>query len=90
MSSIVSLPLHRTASRQPSRPLVGRHAPAGGSLLRLIGDALRRTVTARQLRRLDDRLLRDVGLTRDDVASPVLPGVVWDGGTGTYLQLGRR
>jgi uncharacterized protein YjiS (DUF1127 family) len=42
-----------------------------GLLRRLVGDAIARVAERRsieQLRRLDDRLLRDVGLTRGDVA----------------------
>jgi uncharacterized protein YjiS (DUF1127 family) len=65
----VAVAAARAADRQ--RPL-----PAGlprGFLPRLaaaITGAARRELARRELSRLDDRLLRDIGLCRDDLATP--------------------
>jgi uncharacterized protein YjiS (DUF1127 family) len=51
-----------------------RHRAPRGLLRRLLDGAAQRAAERRsvaQLRRLDDRLLRDVGLTRDDVAGMI-------------------
>jgi uncharacterized protein YjiS (DUF1127 family) len=59
-----------------------------GRLLGTIAAVIRRELAARELRRLDDRLLRDVGLDREDVMGIVWPSrgtVAWDARTGSHL-----
>jgi uncharacterized protein YjiS (DUF1127 family) len=75
-------PSHRGLS--PSAPWDG----FGGRLLGAIVGAIRRELTARELRRLDDRLLRDIGLARQDIergAGPSRTTVAWDVSTGSHL-----
>jgi uncharacterized protein YjiS (DUF1127 family) len=63
-----------------------------GRLLGVIADAIRRGLVARELRRLDDHLLRDIGLDREEVdlagwAGPSRATVAWDAGSGTGSHL---
>jgi uncharacterized protein YjiS (DUF1127 family) len=54
----------------PSR-MARRARPAGfhlfDSLLRLLADQWRRRTIIRELQRLDDRLLRDIGISRGEI-----------------------
>jgi uncharacterized protein YjiS (DUF1127 family) len=61
---------------------------AGGRLLRAIAVAIRCERAAREVRRLSDRHLRDIGLGRMDVADPSRVTMAWDAGTGTWLGPG--
>jgi uncharacterized protein YjiS (DUF1127 family) len=75
-------PSHRGLS--PSAPRDG----FGGRLLGAIVGAIQRELTVRELRRLDDRLLRDIGLNRQDIeraAGPSRTTVGWDVSTGSHL-----
>jgi uncharacterized protein YjiS (DUF1127 family) len=66
----------------------GPQGRVAGRLLRVIADVTRRELTARELRRLSDRHLRDIGFDRMGVADPSRTTVAWDAGTGICLRLG--
>lgn len=61
---------------------------AGERLLRAIAAMIRRELAAREVRRLSDRYLRDIGLDRLDVTDPSRATIAWDAGTGTWLRAG--
>ena len=85
MSSISSLaPLDRPIRAFPPPHLGMGLVPVLGA----IAGAIRRELTVRELRRLDDRLLRDIGLDRQDIehgAGPSRTTVAWDVSTGSHL-----
>jgi uncharacterized protein YjiS (DUF1127 family) len=88
MASVISL---RSGTAEPVHHGVSGITPGGrfgGRLLRAIAAAIRRELAAREVRRLSDRHLRDIGLGRMDVADPSRVTVAWDAGTGTWLRPG--
>lgn len=86
MADVIHL---RLGAAGPARRGLSPAAPRGrvARFLGAVADAIRRGLAARELRRLDDRLLRDIGLDREDVAGPSRATVGWDPGNGTGRHL---
>ena len=88
MTDLVHL---RPGAAGPARRDLAPAAPRGRAAGRLLGsitDAIRRGSAVRELRRLDDRLLHDIGLDRGDVTGGTGPSratVAWDPVTGSHL-----
>jgi uncharacterized protein YjiS (DUF1127 family) len=83
MVNVISL---RSGTAEPVHRGVSAITPGGqvaGRLLRAMAAVIRRELAARELRRLSDRQLRDIGLDRVDVADPSRVTMAWDAGTGT-------
>ncbi len=77
------------AARRDLAPAAPR-GRAAGRLLGAIADAIGRGLAVRELRRLDDRLLRDIGLDRRDLArggGPFRAAAAWDAGNGAGSHL---
>ena len=84
MADVIHL---RFVTAGPERRGLHSATPLSRAAGRLLG-TLRRGLAARELRRLDDRLLRDIGRDREDVAGGAGPSratVAWDPGTGSHL-----
>jgi uncharacterized protein YjiS (DUF1127 family) len=83
----------RPGAAGPARRDLAPTAPrdrSAGRLLGAVADAIRRGLAVRELRRLDDRLLRDIGLDRRDLAGgagPFRATVAWDAGNGAGSHL---
>jgi uncharacterized protein YjiS (DUF1127 family) len=88
MATIISLPPTPAGRVRPGLLAAWLPGPAARRLLGAVADVIRRELVARELRRLDDRLLRDIRLDRKDIAGPSCVTVAWDAATGTYLLLG--
>jgi uncharacterized protein YjiS (DUF1127 family) len=87
MASVIAL--HRTAA-PAGRRAAPRPALRGfvGRLREAIAGAIRRDLVRRELLRLSDRQLRDIGLERHDLLGPAdvhLAAVAQATGTGTSL-----
>jgi uncharacterized protein YjiS (DUF1127 family) len=88
MANVISL---RSGIEEPVHHGVSGTTPgsrAGGRLLRAIAAMIRRELAAREVRRLSDRYLRDIGLDRLDVTDPSRVTMAWDAGTRTWLHAG--
>jgi uncharacterized protein YjiS (DUF1127 family) len=88
MTNTISLRSGPAGLVRRGRSAAGPQGRVVSRLLTAIADMIRRELTARELRRLSDRHLRDIGLDRMDIADPSRTTVAWDAGTGTCLRLG--